>query len=220
MALAIYGKHPAKGDFLEAGLAGLKPSLEVWLDAVLAETRHGLGERWETVWAAAPSLRFWLGEAIWGEPVAGVLIASADKVGRRFPLLILASGEDCPPAPVLEADQSWHASVEAHLRGVLALEAIAAPAALLDGLMPVVKDVLPAAPMPAGPADFWAVRPGGEVAGLWADVALTDHHRATRSRSYWWREGEDPGWSQLWAGEGLPSGHVLAWFFRGYQEND
>ena len=38
MALSVYGKHPAKGDFVEYGLAdGLKPVVEGWLDAVLAE---------------------------------------------------------------------------------------------------------------------------------------------------------------------------------------
>lgn len=215
MALALYGKHPAKGDFLEVGLGGLKPALEGWLDGVLAEARHGLAEEWEPVWAAAPPLRFWLGPEIWGEPVAGVMIASADKVGRRFPLMILASGADCPPAPVISADQGWHSAVEAHLLQAKALETLGLPVDLLLGLAPDMPPVLP-----DGPGDFWAVRPGNDVADLWADVAVTDHHRATRRRSYWWLEGGQSAWAQVWAGEGLPSGHVLAWFFRGYQEND
>jgi hypothetical protein len=95
------------------------------------------------------------------------------------------------------------------------LETLAAPADLLMGLAPEVPPALP-----EGPGDFWAVRPGAEVEDLWADVATTDHHRATRRRSYWWLEGGEAGWAQVWAGEGMPSGHVLAWFFRGYQEND
>lgn len=214
MAFAVYGKHPAKGDFVECGLAGLKPAVESWLDAVLVETRHGLSEEWETVWAAAPPLRFWLGESIWGEPLAGVLIASADKVGRRFPLVILATGADCPPAPVIDASQNWHQSIEVHLQQVQLLDVLAAPADLLTGLAPEAP-----ATLPEGPSDFWAVRPGAEAAALWADVALTDHHRASRRRSYWWCEGDPAGWAQVWAGEGLPSGHVLAWFLRGYQVN-
>ncbi|MBL9054989.1 MAG: type VI secretion system-associated protein TagF, partial [Rhodobacteraceae bacterium] len=84
MALGVYGKHPAKGDFIDYGLppAVLK-RLEVWLDAALAEARTALGPAWEAVWPAAPRLHFWLGEGIWGEPVAGVMAASRDRVGRR-----------------------------------------------------------------------------------------------------------------------------------------
>ena len=91
--LGLYGKHPAKGDFLETGLP-VQPALEAWLDGALAEARNGLGDAWETVWATARPLRFWLGPSLWGEPVAGVLATSADKVGRRFPLLIIGLGAE------------------------------------------------------------------------------------------------------------------------------
>ena len=38
MALGVYGKHPAKGDFVEYGLPpDLRAALESWLDQVLAE---------------------------------------------------------------------------------------------------------------------------------------------------------------------------------------
>ena len=208
--LGLYGKHPAKGDFLESGLP-VQPALEAWLDGALAEARNGLGDAWETVWATARPLRFWLGPSLWGEPVAGVLATSADKVGRRFPLLIIGLGADCPPAPVIDAAQGWHDAVAAHLAGLLAAEDIAANTALA-GLAPPTPTALP-----AGPPEFWAVRPGADISGLWEDVAVTDHHRASHNRSYWWQTGGSH--AQVWAGEGLPSGHVLAWFLRGYAEN-
>ena len=297
MALSVYGKHPAKGDFVEYGIPyDLKPVLEGWLDAVLAETRHALGEAWDRAWPAAPALRFWLGEAIWGEPVCGVLVTSADRVGRRFPLVIFASGAEAAalPSPVIAPEQDWYDRIEEHLRAVVQRE-ISAPADLLTGIAPPEANADTPA---AGPADFWAVRPGSGVAGLLADIALTDHRRAAMGRSYWWVAGQDPLpevepeavpepappaepvpapvadpppaapepsawdlpedddspfaapsgpslfaapeaadpdaiepvappapappppprvlWSQVWAGEGLPSGHVLAWFLRGH----
>jgi type VI secretion system protein ImpM len=301
MALSVYGKHPAKGDFVEYGLAdGLKPVVEGWLDAVLAETRHALGDAWDRAWPVAPALRFWLGEAIWGEPVCGVLMTSADRVGRRFPLVIFASGAEAAalPAPAIAPDQAWYDGIEAHLRAVLRMADFATPAALLAGVTaPLANRDTPT----AGPVDFWAVRPGSGVAGLLADIALTDHRRAAMGRSYWWVAGQEPLpesgavpepvavpapvadpepeavavvkapvasawdlpedddspfaapsgpslfaapeaadpeaavavapdvvlppaaprvlWSQVWAGEGLPSGHVLAWFLRGYDGN-
>ena len=110
---------------------------------------------------------------------------------------------------MIDPSQAWHAGVEAKLVDVLAAEA-----AELNGF------TLPCpAQMPAGPADFWAARPGADVVGLLEDIAITDHHRASHNRSYWWIAGDDFGHSQVWAGEGLPSGHVLAWFLRGYAEN-
>ena len=318
MALAVYGKHPAKGDFLEHGIPGaLKPVLEGWLDATLAEARETLGSQWQSVWPAAPMLRFWLGEGIWGAPVAGVMAPAQDRVGRRFPLVLLALGDAASalPPPVIDADQTWYDAACAHLATVLGWEALGAPADLLKAA-PVVAQ---SDPMP-GPRDFWAVRPGMDVGNLLADIALTDHRRASEGRSYWWVAGsaplavetatpvglsdpvpdagdaltdnpaaeieepvaEDPPvedaapesepdpwglaelpepddspfdaapdgfslfappepglvekvemvptayaalaprvlWSQVWAGAGLPSGAVLAWFFRGHAGND
>jgi type VI secretion system protein ImpM len=308
MGLAVYGKHPAKGDFLEHGLpAGLKPLLEGWLDAVLAEARAVLGAEWDRVWRQAPMLRFWIGDGIWGAPVAGVMAASQDRVGRRFPLVLLTLNGVAPP--VIDPDQRWYDAAAAHLGGQLGLADLAGPAALLAGAPePLGVDDAP------GPRAFWAVRPGPEVVGLLADITLTDHRRATETRSYWWVAGmaeaevpavfagepepaepgpevaevaevevvaevvaeplleeavwavsepvlaaepeadaspfdppaggyglfqpPEPGdftepvlpdlpaaplvqaprqlWSQVWAGPGLPSGEVLAWFFRGY----
>lgn len=209
--LGLYGKHPAKGDFLDVGLGSLKPALEAWLDTVLAETRHGLAEAWEPVWAAARPLRFWIGSEIWGEAVAGVMLPSTDKVGRQFPLVILGAGAECPPPPVLHTQQDWHAAVEAHLRALCAAQDTAPT---LDALNPP-----PPTPVPVGPSDFWAVRPDADISGLLDDIALTDHSRAAQRRSYWWAVGTANDQSQVWAGDGLPSGHVLAWFLRGHDQN-
>ncbi len=322
MALGVYGKHPAKGDFIDYGLppAVLK-RLEVWLDAALAEARTTLGPAWEAVWPAAPRLHFWLGEGIWGEPVAGVMAASRDRVGRRFPLVMLATGGDTPPPPVTLAGQDWHAALSAHLAVCLGWGTLEQTADLLAGApRPEMAEGVTA---PVAP-EFWAVRPGASAAALWEDVALADHRSAAADRSYWWVAGDEdiapppeaepveeavddaavetaapdeaeaasepavavedaaaepdfvvaatedawalpdlpedegspfatggglglfaapepglapsvqpeavatpaapvapaaPRWSQVWAGAGLPSGAVLAWFFRGHVGN-
>ncbi|WP_299483094.1 type VI secretion system-associated protein TagF [Cypionkella sp.] len=206
--LALYGKHPSKGDFIGGGLP-VQAGLEGWLDSALAEARHGLDSDWETVWGLARPLRFWIGPSIWGETSAGVLAASADKVGRRYPLLIAGFGAECPPCPVIDPVQDWHGAVEAKL-----VEMLAGETAELNGFSARCQ-----AQMPSGPPEFWAARPGADVVGLLEDIVLTDHHRASHNRSYWWIAGDDFGHSQVWAGEGLPSGHVIAWFLRGYAEN-
>lgn len=187
MALAVYGKHPAKGDFLEYGLPpALKPALEGWLDTVLAAAKASLGTDWQAVWPAAPMLRFWLGEGIWGAPVAGVMASAQDRVGRRFPLVLLALAEDglTLPPPVIDPDQTWYDAACAHLGAQLLRQDLSGPADLVqDAPQPMATDALP------GPHDFWAVRPGADVTGLLADIALTDHRRANAGRSYWWVAG-------------------------------
>lgn len=303
MALGVYGKHPSRGDFLEYGLpAGLRAQLEGWLDATLAVARADLGAEWEYRWAGAPMLRFWLGEAVWGQPVVGVMAATQDRVGRRFPLVLLATGDGLAP-PAVDPAQDWYRATEAHLAAVLAQGELSGPAALIEGMVEPAPVTVP-----AGPADFWAVRDGAALTELWADVALTDHRRAAAGRSYWWVAGRDrsdevpperppdaddtdpspadlaeadlaapaeetlaaddawaeaepvmhddspfaapagpslfappePGqsrldapvvaaaiprpsprlaFSQVWAGPGLPSGQVIAWFLRGFQQN-
>ncbi len=185
MPLGIYGKHPAKGDFLDFGVpAPLLKQVEAWLDTALGEAREVLGGEWEAIWSRAPVLRFWLGEGVWGGPVAGVMVASRDKVGRRFPLVLLASGTDAPPPPVVDPAQPWHDAGVAHLARLLALGDFASNARLLDG-----APVAGSADQP-GPGDFWAVRPGDSLEALWSDVAVTDHRRAAAGRSYWWVAGE------------------------------
>lgn len=190
MVLGVYGKHPAKGDFLQYGLppAVLKP-LETWLDAALAEARSTLGPAWEAVWPAAPHLHFWLGEAVWGTPVSGVMAASRDRVGRRFPLVLLACGGDVPPPPAVSgAAQDWHAALSVHLAACLARPVLDQPAELVsDAPWPDTGEGT-VAPVPA---EFWALRPGATVGVLWDEVALADHRRAAAGRSYWWTEGAE-----------------------------
>lgn len=191
MALAVYGKHPAKGDFLEAGIPpSLKGALEGWLDAVMAEARADLGPAWEQVWRDAPVLRFWLGEAIWGQPVAGVMATSQDRVGRRFPLVLMCAGTEAAqvPAPTIGNDGGWYDAMAAHLAAGLARRDLTAPSDLVTGVvLPVAVENQPE----PGPDAFWAVRPGASVAELLADIALTDHRRAVTGRSYWWVAGQD-----------------------------
>jgi type VI secretion system protein ImpM len=184
MALALYGKHPARGDLIETGLPpAMLKSLESWLDSALGECRTALGMAWEQAWAQAPVLRFWLGEDILGQAACGVMTSAQDRVGRRFPLVILWTdpvATNVPPPPVIHGDQGWYDHAEAHLRAVLTWPSMERTESLLEGLSgPREGDGLP------GDSNFWAESGGGAVA-LLADVALADHRRAATGRSYWW----------------------------------
>ena len=111
MPIGLYGKLPAHGDFVRRALPdSFVGAWDGWLQAGLTAAREALGEAFEEAWAAAPTWRFHLPAGACGpDAVAGVLLPSADLVGRRFPLTLAAllpAGE-APPAA------GWYAAVEA-----------------------------------------------------------------------------------------------------------
>lgn len=82
-----FGKLPATGDFVARGLS---PRARAWLDGWLsAHLAHRLPE--------GTALCFRL-ETPPG-PLAGVVVASRDSVGRRFPLALAAEATPAPGAP-------------------------------------------------------------------------------------------------------------------------
>jgi type VI secretion system ImpM family protein len=161
---------PHGGDFLEHGVPGpVLRALEHWLDRALAECRAELGDDWPRLWGAGPVLRFWCGEALAGQVMAGVMAPSHDRVGRRFPLLLLA--EDLPP-PSVDPDQSWYDRAEAHLRAQIAAAAFESAPALLDGLAAPERS----APVPEPGACGFLGDAAGDGCG-----GSAGRHRADRS---------------------------------------
>ncbi len=205
IALGVYGKHPAFGDFLSAGLPdAAQAAVEGWLNTVLPEMKAHLAEGWEAIYDAAPTLRFWIGGDIAGSgSLAGVMLASRDKVGRRFPLVVGAAQSNLAP-PVLDPDQAVYDRIQDQ---VAALDPVTDAGAA--GMIATLHlDLEPGAPEEPS---FWAVRPGAEISDLWADVSVADHLRAAAGRSYWWAVGNAEGQSAVYACAGLPPAQALCW---------
>lgn len=206
MARFVYGKHPAFGDFVTAGLPGVaQDRLEAWLNASLSALRAAWGEAWQDGFDASPVIAFWIGARLTGEgAVRGAMRPSHDKVGRRFPLLAGMAGPG-PLPPSLDPVDTFAADVAAVLAG-LAPD----PAGGAQGIIDLLPDVA-GEDVDADPS-FWASRDDGDIAQLWADVAMADHLRAAHGRSYWWVV-ENP--TALYATEGLPPPEALAWLMTG-----
>lgn len=99
-----YGKLPSLGDFASRRLAPeFIERWDLWLGEGLAAQRAALGEAWLEAYLNSPVWRFVLmpgvmPDAVPGAPanalsasaVAGVLMPSVDRVGRYFPLTIVA----------------------------------------------------------------------------------------------------------------------------------
>jgi len=112
----FYGKAVTCGDFVGRGLP---PDFRAWWDAFLqamvSDSKAALGPAWFDTWMQAPVWHFCLAAGVAGpRQVRGVLIPSADRVGRAFPFSVLAEA-----AAGGEALKSWCLTAEA-----LALSAV------------------------------------------------------------------------------------------------
>lgn len=88
----FFGKLPAMGDFVTRGLpASFVGPWDRWI------TRHLVHRFSQGAMSSHPVLRFILGPEAFG-PMTGVVMASADRAGRRFPLTIAAA----PPTATTE----------------------------------------------------------------------------------------------------------------------
>jgi serine/threonine protein phosphatase Stp1 len=106
----IFGKLPGHGDFVRRGLpqSFLGP-WDAWLQAGVGHAMGAMGRAFGAGWASAPSWRFHLPAGVCGATeVVGVLLPSADAVGREFPLTLAALLPDADGRP---ADQ-WFDTLE------------------------------------------------------------------------------------------------------------
>lgn len=90
----FYGKLPARGDFLRRGLSRpVAQAWDDWVERVLPAARCALGGDWSDSWKALRPWRFRLAPGLCGEALlSGVWLASCDRIGRPFPLLLAAQG--------------------------------------------------------------------------------------------------------------------------------
>jgi type VI secretion system protein ImpM len=118
----LYGKLPAKRDFVSRGLGrDLLGGLEPWLQAAVADSRDAFGTAWRDHFLAAPIWRFLIGPDVAGVAALGAITPSVDGVGRYFPLLVAATAAPGASfaAPDDPANEPYFAVVEAILLAAL-----------------------------------------------------------------------------------------------------
>lgn len=120
--LGYYGKTPHRGDFVRFNLP--QPFIKVWDDwlqqvMISGETQ---AQTWPELYAQAPAYRFILSSGIAGNtPWMGILKASQDKVGRRFPFcLAMSLNEQALPCVSATERSLWFDEAEALLQRVMA----------------------------------------------------------------------------------------------------
>jgi type VI secretion system protein ImpM len=90
--VGFYGKLPSHGDFLRRRVSdGFVGVWDAWLQECLAASRAALGDGWLDVYLTSPAWRFACAAGTCGSaPVIGVMVPSVDRVGRYFPLTLVA----------------------------------------------------------------------------------------------------------------------------------
>lgn len=110
-----YGKLPALGDFASRRLPpAFVAAWDAWLGRSIGAGRARLGAHWPEAFVRAPAWRFLLLPGVCGPSGwAGVMLPSADAVGRCFPLTVAAALRPGPGmlATALDA-RDWFERIE------------------------------------------------------------------------------------------------------------
>jgi len=130
-ATGFYGKLPCKGDFIQRRVPQEFVDVwDAWLQQCLHASRGRLGEQWLDAYLTGPIWRFALAEGACGAwSCAGLMLPSVDRVGRYFPLAIVAPlDEDTPLIDIAgPTGKPWFDAAES-----LALDALQATDLDLD----------------------------------------------------------------------------------------
>jgi len=223
MQCGIYGKYPAKRDFVVHNLQ--RPFLtfwENWLQSAVAASREQLGSDWQQTFLTAPIWRFWLGEAICGTTTCGAIMPSVDGIGRYFPLSICA----CAPAgmridpPPVDSMEDWYRTVEEALLRTLAEDFSGEPPEIVATL---AFPRLEAAPQANSASVPDAAKPLARGAGRSLKDAFSmylarDVGELYDRRTYWWTRGGRDSPPQIAKWDAMPDPYVYSGFLTGRLE--
>lgn len=119
---ALYGKLPAKGDFLSRNLPReFIDTWDEWLQGGMNASRQALGDGWLEIYLTSPLWRFVLPAGACGlNAWCGVVMPSMDKVGRYFPMAVFRKlSPGVSPLCVAVQNDHWFESVESILLNAL-----------------------------------------------------------------------------------------------------
>ena len=91
LEFGFYGKLPALGDFVTRNMQrDVSRRVDQWMRDGMNHSRS-LNDAWLDAYLVAPVWCFFAGAGVWGNtPCCGLLMPSVDRVGRYFPLFVMA----------------------------------------------------------------------------------------------------------------------------------
>ena len=212
MPCGLFGKLPGKRDFIAVNAP--TPFLKVyeaWLQGGLSASRNELAGGWQQVFLNAPIWRFWLGQALCGQAVAGAFMPSVDGVGRYFPLTVFATAAPggAIPHPELDPQDGWFDEIEDFLLQALDADASFEAVSQRLGALAMPHDALLVPP----PQDMVRLSDGTIATAMSATgfperlsaLRIEDHARAYAHATCFWTVGGDDFEPLALVGHGLPS---------------
>ena len=228
--VGFYGKLPCRGDFLQRRAPqDFVDTWDAWLQESLHALRTRLEDRWLDIYLTGPVWRFALSAGVCGAgPYIGILVPSVDRVGRYFPLTVVArlAPEDCVLA-VACASRAWFEDAEQLVLD--ALDAQALDFDTFDEQIALLRErldtesatesaqalqVLGNAPLPAG---RWQM-PLASAASLQNAVNAYAHREVSRllaPLAIWWTEGSNTLTASWLCSRGLPDAAGFAGMLTG-----
>ena len=197
-AVGFFGKLPSHGDFLERRVAGaFREVWDAWLQSSLTASREALGARWLDCYLTSPLWRFFLSDGVAdAASYLGLLLPSVDRVGRYFPLTVVAElPVGLAPLHVAHGAAGWFAELEELCTAVLQDsraeledfdEALRSSGARLAGV-----DAIPGGPAFPGSATQWHWPMGGvdDLSAALARPLMSAAQTALRPLTLWWTAG-------------------------------
>jgi type VI secretion system protein ImpM len=201
MRCGLYGKLPAKRDFVAIGTTREFLALwEAFMQGGVSASTLSLGSHWRSAFLTAPIWRFWLGAELCGATTLGAFMPSLDGVGRYFPLTVFVQAEEggSIAPPEFNAQIEFFETAEEFLLATLEEGTTfdATTAALQNLRLPVDRSPPQnsgATFLPDGSLLLRAA--GAPFTDVFAVARETDHKQAYAASSFWWTSG----------GEGYPA---------------
>jgi type VI secretion system protein ImpM len=218
-APGFFGKVRSLGDFVGRRLPPeVRDCFDRWLQEALVRSRQDLGDDWLGTWLSSPIWRFVVAAGVCGEQAwAGVMMPSHDRVGRCFPLLLMAGIDGTPSLrDCLTVHDGWFERLEelalSTLEGSFSLDSFDVAAIGLGG-----------APLGHGSQDSPAhrlatrVSSDAELVIEMLDVGASVEPRSEifAGQSAWWSDGSLFVAPSLAICSGLPSSEAFTAFLDG-----
>ncbi|WP_171208225.1 MULTISPECIES: type VI secretion system-associated protein TagF [unclassified Ruegeria] len=207
-----FGKMPSVGDFFRLGVP---PSFvqpwDTWIQRSMLDAAQSLGQAWDQHYMSSPIWRFCLSPGLAGpQKMLGVLMPSVDRVGRRFPLTLVAPLSNEGSA-LLAHFRSLDTYRKLEDLALAALEDDMTRDKLEAGLAEIAAPVQqPAAPV-RGHGNTMVLTRGEASDSLLPDFASGLASQRYRTPSVW--STEIDGVPRLMVCEGLPEGPNLQGLF-------
>src|SRR4051794_30183043 len=170
--VGFYGKLPSHGDFLRRRVADeFVARWDGWLQECLAASRMALADGWLNVYLTSPAWRFVCAAGALGPaPVAGLMVPSVDRVGRYFPLTIVAElPQNVSPVSMATSGHAFYDGAQRLLIETLEaveidfdrfderVEGLASELDAPTGRLPLTLDVAALAALNVGTATDWRI---------------------------------------------------------------